>query len=359
MLPISAIPYTPSSDETLVDANQSGTKSHTESTPPSKWRGIVLSASIGLCAWWLGTVFPLIGGPVIGILLGIAWRNTLGLPHSFAPGVSYSGKQVLKWSIIGLGFGLNINQVVQTGAASLSVTLVTISAAFMTAWLLGKLLKMTGGLSLLIGVGTAICGGSAIAATAPIIRSEDHDTALAISTIFLFNIVAVLAFPAIGHLLGMTDSGFGLWAGTAINDTSSVVAAGYSYSTAAGDAATIVKLTRATLIIPVCIIIAVWAILKNRGQDTKISFIKIFPWFIIWFLAATLISSFGLLPAVLQSPISLLSHFMIIMALTAIGLSSDLRQMALAGVKPLLLGFGVWMAVSISSLVVQYMMGSL
>src|SRR5699024_1537947 len=169
------------------------------------------------------------------------------------PGIRFAGNKVLQWSIVALGLGLSLTQVTSVGVASLSVTLVTITVAFVATLLLGRLLGIPSKLKTLIGVGTAICGGSAIAAATPIIKADEHETAFAISTIFLFNLIAVLVFPLFGHLLGMSDQGFGLWAGTAINDTSSVVAAGYSYSSAAGDHATIVKLTRATLIVPVCL----------------------------------------------------------------------------------------------------------
>src|SRR5690606_79061 len=188
---------------------------------------------------------------------GIAVRNVIGVGPVFKPGLQFASKQVLQWSIIALGFGLSIQQVAKTGMESLWVTMVTIIVAFASAYLLGKWLGIPSKLKTLIGVGTAICGGSAIAAVTPIIKPEEHETAFAISTIFLFNVVAVLVFPAMGHWLNMSDAGFGMWAGTAINDTSSVVAAGYSYSTAAGDYATIVKLTRATLIIPICLVLSV------------------------------------------------------------------------------------------------------
>lgn len=356
MPPISAIP------QPLPSTGRLGAvRSHTEggARTPSVWYGLLLAGGLGLAAWGLGARFPLIGGPVFGILLGMAWRNLLGLSPLFTPGVVFGSRQVLKWSIIGLGFGLSLGQVVKTGASSLAVTLVTLSAAFLTAWLLGRWLKLGGHLSTLIGVGTAICGGSAIAAVAPIIRPDDHETALSISTIFLFNVAAVLLFPPLGHWMGLSDAGFGLWAGTAINDTSSVVAAGYSYGTAAGDIATIVKLTRATLIIPVCIAIAFWTAWRNQHSETRLPLAAIFPWFILWFLAASATRSLGLIPAALLEPLHLLSQFLIILALTAIGLSSDLRRMAVAGVRPLLLGLGVWTAVSLSSLGVQLLLGSL
>src|SRR5690606_5456278 len=155
----------------------------------------------------------------------------------------------------GLGLKLDVAQLWAVGIHSLSVTLVTLSLAFASAWLLGRWLKLASPLTLMIGAGTAICGGSAIAAIAPILRPRERDLMLALTTIFLFNLVAVLLFPLAGHLLHLSDVGFGLWAGTAINDTSSVVAAAYSYSQQAGDTATIVKLTRASLILPVCLVL--------------------------------------------------------------------------------------------------------
>jgi uncharacterized integral membrane protein (TIGR00698 family) len=239
------------------------------------------------------------------------------------------------------------------------------TVAFLSAWLLGRWLGVHDKLKILIGVGTAICGGSAIAAVTPIIRPDDHDTAFAISTIFLFNLVAVLLFPLLGHLMHLSDAGFGLWAGTAINDTSSVVAAGFSYSKAAGDYATIVKLTRATLIIPVSLILAFTVAarkkrkLKQSGGTGNFSLAKIFPWFILWFLVASAARTVGLVPVAVQPAIHVAAEFLIIVALTAIGLSSNLRKMATTGIRPILLGLGVWISVAVSSLLVQLVIGQL
>jgi uncharacterized integral membrane protein (TIGR00698 family) len=194
----------------------------------------------------------------------------------------------------------------------------------------------------------------------PIIKPDEADTAFAISTIFLFNLVAVLLFPLLGHMMHLSDMGFGLWAGTAINDTSSVVAAGYSYSHAAGDYATIVKLTRATLIIPVSLVIALivgWHEKKKGGSDFSMS--RIFPWFILWFLVASTVRSLGLVPVAVLPWVHALAEFLIIVALTAIGLSADLRRMAATGIRPILLGLGVWASVAITSLVVQYGIGQM
>lgn len=215
--------------------------------------GLALSIGLAALAFALGRALPLVGGAVLGIVLGLLVRNALTLPAHTAAGIRFSGKYLLQAAVILLGFGLDLGVVVHTGLSSLAVTLVTLAVAFLTAWALARLLKVHHVLGTLIGVGTAICGGSAIAAVAPILRPDEHDTALAMSTIFLFNLLAVLLFPPLGHLLGLSDAGFGLWAGTAINDTSSVVAAGYHYSHAAGDIATVVKLARATLIIPICL----------------------------------------------------------------------------------------------------------
>jgi len=327
--------------------------------------GLLLAVGIGLLALLLGRWAPLIGGPVIGIVLGIVVRNLLSPGERYNPGIAFAGKKVLQWSIIALGFGLSLDQVAKTGLESLSVTLVTMTVAFLAAWLLGRWLGVHDKLMVLIGVGTAICGGSAIAAVTPIIRPDDHDTAFAISTIFLFNLVAVLLFPLLGHLMHLSDLGFGLWAGTAINDTSSVVAAGYSFSKTAGDYATIVKLTRATLIIPVCLVLAfaVAAREKRRhaqaGSVGHFSLASIFPWFILWFLVASAIRTAGVIPVAIQPSIHMLAEFLIIVALTAIGLSANLRKMAASGARPILLGLGVWVAVAVSSLLVQWVIGQL
>jgi uncharacterized integral membrane protein (TIGR00698 family) len=327
---------------------------------PRTWAGLLLAAGIGCVALWLGRLMPVIGGPVFGIVLGILVRNVFSPGSRFDAGIRFASKYVLQWSIIALGAGLSLSQVAHTGLDSLAVTSVTITVAGLSAWGLGRLLGVGGRLKLLIGVGTAICGGSAIAAVTPIVKPDDHETAFAISTIFLFNVVAVLLFPALGHLLHLSDAGFGMWAGTAINDTSSVVAAGYSYSKAAGDFATVVKLTRATLIIPICIVLSlIVAYREKRNGAGRVNLARIFPWFILWFLVASALRTSGVIPQAIQPAIHDAAEFMIIVALTAIGLSSNLRRMAATGVRPILLGLGVWIAVSVSSLAVQIAMGQM
>ncbi|MBA1335542.1 MAG: putative membrane protein YeiH [Firmicutes bacterium] len=211
----------------------------------------------------------------------------------------------------------------------------------------------------LIGVGTAICGGSAIAAVSPIIEAEEMEIAYSISTIFLFNIIAVLIFPPLGHILGLSDHGFGLWAGTAVNDTSSVVAAGYAFSNAAGAYATIVKLTRTTMIIPISLFFAFIVTFQKKKEaqsDCKVNYNlkKIFPWFILWFLIASLLNTMGFFPEQTIKLVTMVGRFMIVMALSAIGLSADFRKMLKTGVKPIFLGLFVWFTVAAVSLIVQF-----
>ncbi|WP_378953535.1 YeiH family protein [Pelosinus sp. sgz500959] len=313
--------------------------------------GISIVTLIAIPAWWLGTFLPLIGGPVFGILFGMMialWKR----PIHYDAGIQFTAKKILQLSIILLGFEMNLVKVFEVGSQSLYIMIFTLSAAFLTAWLVGRYLKLPEHTSILIGVGTAICGGSAIAATAPVISASDKDVAYSISTIFLFNIAAVFIFPFTGHLLGMSDMGFGMWAGTAINDTSSVVAAGYSYSHEAGNFATIVKLTRALMIVPVTITLALFTARKNASH-IDYNLFKIFPWFILGFLMTSILSTIEILPPSLCKILAEGGKFFIIMALTAIGLNTHLKQLIHHGMKPILLGLCCWIMVALVSLIAQ------
>jgi uncharacterized integral membrane protein (TIGR00698 family) len=326
--------------------------------------GVLLSLVIALIATYLGKKFPIIGGAVFGIVIGIAINNTVGKPKQSLKGVTFTSKKILQWAIIVLGAGLSLAQVWKTGLSSFSVMIFTLSAAFLAAYGFGKLMGIPSNLKALIGVGTAICGGSAIAAVSPIIEADEMEIAYSISTIFLFNIIAVLIFPPLGHLLGFSDTAFGLWAGTAINDTSSVVAAGYAFSNAAGAYATIVKLTRTTMIIPISLIFSVLVSIQKKKDATdngkvNYSLKKIFPWFILWFLIASLLNTLGLFNATAVKYINTLGKFMIVMALSAVGLSADFKKMLKTGVKPMILGLIVWFTVTVVSLIVQFITGQI
>jgi len=333
--------------------------------------GILLCLLIAIPAWLMGKAFPIIGGPVIAILIGIIFttffpkfiNNKFNNGIHLGDGVKYTSKKLLQYSIILLGFEMNLFNVIQVGEQSLFVMIFTLSAAFITAFLMGKLLKISGNTTTLIGVGTSICGGSAIAATAPVIRAKDEDVSQAISTIFLFNIIAVFIFPAIGHLLKMSDMSFGMWAGTAINDTSSVVAAGTAWSNATSNNtalqfATVVKLTRTLMIVPITLFLAVYTARKREHSEAgNFSFIKVFPWFVIFFVLAAVINTFTGIPAWLSKDFVTIGKFIIVMAMAAIGLNTNLKKLLSNGIKPIVLGLSCWFAVAIISLIVQKVMG--
>jgi uncharacterized integral membrane protein (TIGR00698 family) len=229
--------------------------------------------------------------------------------------------------------------------------LISLSVALLGAWFIGAKMGVSRNLKSLIGVGTAICGGSAIASIAPIIKADDDEIAFSISTVFLFNVIAVLIFPLVGHLIHLGDYGFGLWAGTAINDTSSVVAASYSYSRAAGDFAVVTKLTRTTMIIPISLIFAFLMVRKSGGDNFDIK--RIFPWFILGFLAMSAINTLGFMGSVFPSIAGTAGKYLIVVALAGVGLGANFSKIRKTGPKPILLGLLVWALVACTSLALQ------
>ena len=317
--------------------------------------GVLLALVLAILAYGLGRLLPVVGGAVFGISLGIVLSTLWHPPARFAPGLKFTGKYVLQLAVILLGFEMNLASVVQVGQQSLWLIGLTLAAAFITAVLVGRALGVAGKLTALIGVGTAICGGSAIAAASSAIEADERDISYSISTIFLFNVVAVFLFPLIGHLLKLSEAGFGMWAGTAINDTSSVVAAAYSYGPAAGQLATVVKLTRSLMIVPVTLAMALgYARLKQGEQHNTFHFGRIFPWFVVGFLLAALARSFGLLTAGSATALASGGRFLIIAAMSAIGLNTNLQAFRRTGPRALLLGAATWLVVMLTSLAVQY-----
>jgi uncharacterized integral membrane protein (TIGR00698 family) len=320
----------------------------------NKLPGILLAALIAIPAWFIGKTFPIIGSPVLGILFGMIlafWKK----PTVFNDGVKYTSKKLLQYSIILLGFDMNLFSVFKVGSETLVLMAFTLTAAFVTAFVAGRFLKLDSNIKTLIGVGTAICGGSAIAATAPVIHADDEEVAHSISTIFLFNVIAAFLFPFLGHILGMSDRSFGLWAGTAVNDTSSVVAAGYSFSNAAGNLAVIVKLTRTLMIVPVTLILAFYTSKKSAsGGKGDFNIAKIFPWFVLGFVLASVISTFVPMPSGIYSFLAGAGKFVIVMAMVSIGLNTNIVKLIKSGGKPILLGFICWVVLALTSLAVQY-----
>ena len=313
--------------------------------------GALLCLTLAIPAWLLGRLFPVAGGPVIGILMGMLLAQLWRAPEACKPGVKETGKRVLQTSIVLFGFQMNLAHVADIGGQAIVMLLAVVAVALILARLIGSLLGLPSNEWTLIGVGTAICGGSAIAATAPVIKADDKQVASAISIIFLFNVIAVFVFPAVGHLIGMDDQSFGMWAGAAINDTSSVVAAGYSYSEAAGNTATVVKLTRTLMIIPITFALALRQS-KLTQDGGKFSLRKIFPWFVAGFLAACVVNTAGVIPAQAAAFWGEMGRFLIVVAMVGIGLGVNLRELICNGKKPLLLGLCLCAAVVSVSLAI-------
>lgn len=334
-----------------------------------KLPGVLLCLVLSIPAYFLGIWLPVVGGPVFGILLGMVVTLFIKDKTFIQAGMSYTSKKILQYAVILLGFGMNISAVLEKGAQSLPIILVTIGTALITGFIVSKILKIKKNVGILVSVGSSICGGSAIAAAAPVINAQDDEIAQSISVIFLFNILAALLFPTLGDILKLSNEGFGIFAGTAVNDTSSVTAAasawdGIHNSNTLEDA-TIVKLTRTLAIIPITLVLALLRILqeknrKNTGDNEvtgSYSLIKIFPWFVIWFLAASLITTFFNLPVSLINALKWLSKFFIIMAMTAIGLNTNIIKLVKTGGKPIVLGFICWILITASSLAMQHWLG--
>jgi uncharacterized integral membrane protein (TIGR00698 family) len=320
--------------------------------------GLLVAGVLAVLATLAARGLPLVGAPVLAIVLGIILRQAARLPGGLNPGFAFAGKYVLQSAIVVSGFGLSLAVVVQTGWETLPVTIGTIAVALVLAPIVGRMLNIDVVLQHLIGVGTAICGASAIAAVASVIEPEETDVALGIAVIFFYNIVAVLTFPALGNLMHLTQSQFGVWAGTAINDTSSVVAAGYAYGTQAGEHATIVKLARAAFILPVVALVAITHARTQRETGVRVPWRKVVPWFIGWFVVAACINTTGAVPGAWHPGITQLSTFLIATALAAIGVQTDIARLARSGPRPLALGFVLWVAVALVSLFLQHATGS-
>lgn len=301
----------------------------------------------------LRQLFPVVYRSALAIMLELCMEFLWKVLVLIAKTPRCTAKYILHIAVILRGFRMSVESLIQVGRQSLVVILLTLSAGFLTAALVGRSLRVGKKLSTLIGVGTGICGASAIAAASSAIDAEDQDISYSISTVFLFNVLAVFLFPLLGRLLDMTSAGFGMWAGTAINDTSSVVAAGYSYSEAAGDFATIVKLTRSLMIVPVTLAIALlYARKGNRANSFSPA--KVFPWFIVGFVAAAVLRSAALIPDELAVSLAEIGKFLIITAMAAIGLNSSVRMFAKTGPRAILVGAATWLVVLVSSLAVQH-----
>ncbi len=369
--------------------------------------GLAAALAIAFIARFIEGLLPvhLIGASVIALFIG-AIINGIHKPEVLNPGLKFTSKKVLKFAIILLGASLNIQTILSVGQLSLAVMFFTLLTCFGGGYFIGKALGLDWKLSNLISAGTGICGGSAIAAIAPVIDAEDRDIAYAISATFLFDMAMILAFPFMGSMLELNDMAYGLWAGTAVNDTSSVVAAGYAYSEAAGDFATMVKLTRTLSIIPTVLVFA-YINIRIKQKDTmhkasvysevnskatkyevsqtdmisyayenndteakvdnskvhkesavsKVNFLSLFPWFIVGFVGLAIVNSFNVIPAEISLIAKESSKFLMVSALAAIGLNTSFKDIKKSGFAPMIHGFIISALVVIVAITVEYFMG--
>ncbi len=319
--------------------------------------GILACAAVAAFAMLLGRWAPIVGAPVFSIVAGVAIASLRVVPAAIEPGAAFVSKTLLQCSIVLLGATLSVGQIVRGGAAALPVMLGTFVIVLALAYACGRALGLDRDLRRLLAIGTGICGGSAIAALSSVIDVDPSDVAYALGTVFFFNVVAVLTFPPLGHALALSQSAFGLWAGTAINDTSSVVAAAFAYGSQAGNAGVVVKLTRTLLIVPMVLYYA-WKRLATRSRDEPaIPWRSIVPWFVLWFVAAAAAHSLGAIPASWGHGMQSVAWAAIVVALAGVGLSADVRRMRDAGLRPLALGAILWVAIAASSLAIAHVTG--
>lgn len=318
--------------------------------------GLGLAAALGLIAHLTGTLVPVVGGPVLGILLGLVVGGLLGRPAALEAGTGFAGTRVLQTAVVLLGFGLPLGQVARIGLDTLPVMLGTLVLALAAGQLVGRWLGVATQIRTLVTVGTGVCGASAIATISAVTGAGGAAVAVSIAVIFVYNALAVLIFPVVGHLLGLSQEGFGLWAGTAINDTSSVVAAATVYGTVATSYAVVVKLARTLMIVPLAVGHSL-ARARRSGTDAGMPWHRWVPPFLVLFLLAAAITSLGVVPASWVDPVHTLAGYLTTVALTAIGLSTPVRAVRDAGWRPLALGGLLWVLVATSSLVLMRLTG--
>ena len=338
-------------------------------TPKTKERllfllGIAICFAVAELSVLLEKLIPgeLLGASIIALFMGTI-VNSFFHPKWIQPALKFTSKKILKAAIILLGASLSVSTILSVGKMTFFVMIFTFAMCFGAGFFIRKLFGLNWKLSNLISAGTGICGGSAVAAIAPVIDADDKDIAFAMSSTFLFDMVMIALYPLMGKALGMSDIAYGIWAGTSVNDTASVVASGYAFSEAAGDFATMVKLTRTIAIIPTVLVFA-WIGVRMKkkemqatGDGKKVNITKIIPWFIGGFLLLAIINSVGLIPATVSGMMKSASKFLMVTALAAIGLNTSLTDFKKAGLKPMFYGITIDTLVTLTALIVIWCMG--
>ena len=328
--------------------------------------GIAICFAVATLSILIERLIPggLLGASIIALFMGTI-INSFFHPKWIKPALKFTSKRILKVAIILLGASLSIGTIVSVGKMTFLVMIFTFAVCFGGGYFIRKIFGLNWKLSNLISAGTGICGGSAVAAIAPVIDADDKDVAFAMSSTFLFDMVMVALYPIMGALIGMTDIAYGIWAGTSVNDTASVVASGYAFSEIAGDFATMVKLTRTIAIIPTVLVFAFIGTrikrreLKAENQGKKVNVMKVIPWFIGGFLLLALLGSIGALPGMASGAMKSASKFLMVSALAAIGLGTSLTDFKKAGLKPMFYGITIDTLVTLTALGVIWCMGLL
>lgn len=326
--------------------------------------GLGVCLIIAVLARYIESVLPThsIGASIIALFMGVI-VNSFWKPDILNKGIKFTSKKVLKIAIVLLGASLSVGTIMSVGKMTFFVMIFTFAMCFGGGYFVRKLFGLNWKLSNLISAGTGICGGSAVAAIAPVIDAEDKDIAFALSSTFLFDMIMVALYPIMGRALGMSDIAYGIWAGTSVNDTASVVASGYAFSEVAGDFATMVKLTRTIAIIPTVLVFAYIGTrikqkeLQSTGEGKKVNIVKIIPWFIGGFLALAIVNSVGFIPAEISGIMKSASKFLMVTALAAVGLGTSITDFKKAGLSPMFYGITIDTLVTLTALVVIACMG--
>ena len=326
--------------------------------------GIAICFAVAALSTFAEKLIPgeLLGASIIALFMGTI-INSFFHPKWIEPALKFTSKKVLKAAIILLGASLSVSTILSVGKMTFFVMIFTFAMCFGGGYFIRKFFGLNWKLSNLISAGTGICGGSAIAAIAPVIDADDKDIAFAMSSTFLFDMVMIALYPLMGKALGMSDIAYGIWAGTSVNDTASVVASGYAFSEIAGDFATMVKLTRTIAIIPTALVFAYIGTrikqkeMKTANNGQKVNMMKIIPWFIGVFLLLAIINSVGLIPAQVSAVMKTASKFLMVSALAAIGLGTSITDFKKAGLAPMFYGITIDTLVTLTALIVIWCMG--
>lgn len=321
--------------------------------------GLLPVTLVAVAALLLGRLAPVLGAPVLAILLGLVVRQLAGSRADWFPGVAFASKRILQAAIVALGAGMSLQQVWRIGGDGLPVMLGTLAVVLAAGGVVGRRLGVEEQTRKLVTYGTAICGASAIATMSAVLGASGTAVAFSITVIVVYNVLGAVLFPPLGHLLGMGQESFGLWAGTAINDTSSVVAAATVYGAAAASYAVVVKLTRTLTIIPLAVAESARRRRRQGGGESARAWWRLVPPFLVLFLVAAAIRSTGAIPDAWTGPIRTAALVGTTLAMAGVGLSSSFTELRRAGWRPVALGGILWALVATSSLALQWLTGTL